>query len=475
MEPTATALPASLAAAPIDVPQFPPVIRDLHSFSDMDDPAGVWPALHLLPRYSVQFEVQREPSTGVTALRMAVTARLVNLSNEPQRRLVFNLPQYCAASVYGLNPIEIDANWYTPTLDAETGEIAVLLDEAVPPGDTTDIHFIWNEDYAGCSAALADSAIQFGPDAFALSLPADMVVFADDIQQPAAELPALFHVLFNNHAAATWVSAGMHRNEDDTGALSGTEVRWGPNYTWQAAYGPWQPEIRQIGDQQVQFWIQSKHAEDAAADLRLASDFLAYLQHQLGPPPAVTFQVVDFPGIPVDLAAPGLLLTHAFDSYSGEEGLLQGLAAARTAALWRPEQVAAAGWLFPALSGYLVLGYEDEAYGAGTSTGRLSHYRSWLFNDQLADMPLQSFSDGALTDRQMQLFTQYKGVLFLDVLQAQVGKQVLDEALIALYQQYPADMDPVQTLRDNLETGCTCSLADLFDLWVNEGGMFLGP
>jgi hypothetical protein len=105
----------------------------------------------------------------------------------------------------------------------------------------------------------------------------------------------------------------------------------------------------------------------------------------------------------------------------------------------------------------------------------LSDFRQWLRSSSNAEtpigLPLAEYPDVG----DYGLIVYIKGALFFDALRTEVGDEVFFAFLQRYFAEFRYGFATAADFENEAERACGCTLDDLFELWVSQGGELPGP
>ena len=222
------------------------------------------------------------------------------------------------------------------------------------------------------------------------------------------------------------------------------------------------------GEVQLHAWTLPAHSVEAESLLEDAAAQMDILGGFWGVYPYTELHLVDVPGRPAQ-GWPAMLVVGTFGTNTALEAVLQGVAQQWTVGLTASDPLEEP-WISEAFTLYANALYYENALGIGAATGFLSDVRAVLRESGLAAEPVGQPADAFDSPTQYTLLTGYKGALLLESLRWQMGRTAFFTFMADVFEQHRFGWISGDDLQAAAEQACACSLDDLFDLWVREGG-----
>lgn len=266
--------------------------------------------------------------------------------------------------------------------------------------------------------------------------------------------------------AATGVET--EARDSGEGIIESTYVS-GPVRDFAFAVGPLVAETRMVGQVLLRAWILPEHDADFELVLDAAAEQMALLDEWVGPYPYKELDLVDAPGAFGGIEYPGLVFLGTLGSAWVVEPTVHEVAHQWFYGLIGNDQVREP-WLDEAAATYAEALYYERAFGTGRATSFLSQLRAVLRSHPDPAQPIGLAVGDYDTVRDYSLFVYFKGALFFDALRQRLGEDTFRAFLASYDEAFRYAIADGQGFQELAEEACSCSLDDLFKLWVLEGG-----
>jgi aminopeptidase N len=243
----------------------------------------------------------------------------------------------------------------------------------------------------------------------------------------------------------------------------------GPVRDFAFAVGPLVAETRMVGQVLLRAWILPEHDADFELVLDTAAEQMALLDEWVGPYPYKELDLVDAPGAFGGIEYPGLVFLGTLGSAWVVEPTVHEVAHQWFYGLIGNDQVREP-WLDEAAATYAEALYYERAFGTGRATSFLSQLRAVLRSHPDPAQPIGLAVSDYDTVRDYSLFVYFKGALFFDALRQRLGEDTFRAFLASYDEAFRYAIADGQGFQELAEEACSCSLDDLFELWVLEGG-----
>lgn len=278
--------------------------------------------------------------------------------------------------------------------------------------------------------------------------------------------------------AATWpadlalAASGVAFDQSEAGGLNQATFISGPMRDIALALGPFERETRQVGEVTLQTWVLRSHRQDVEVVFDAAITQMALLSESMGPYPYPELDIVDAPGAFGGIEYPGLIYLGTLGSHWVIEPTVHEVAHQWFYGLIGDDQIEQP-WLDEAAATYAQALYYEQAQGSGRAASFLSDLRSIVRQQPDPDLPVGLAVGDYPDEYSYAIFVYYKGALFFDALQRELGASGFQDFLRRYFAAYRYGFADAEGFQQVAETTCACDLDPLFDLWVYNGGRVL--
>jgi len=243
----------------------------------------------------------------------------------------------------------------------------------------------------------------------------------------------------------------------------------GPMRDLAIAVGPLQGHARMVDGVRLQAWLLPEHEGDAKQVLDAAQAQLQLLGGLIGPYRYAELDLVDAPGAFGGIEYPGLVYLGTIGTSWMIEPIVHEVAHQWFYAMIGDDQLREP-WLDEAAATYMTALYYEDAVSTGRGTGFLSDLRSLVRQQADPDLPIGMPVDGYGSENEYAVFVYFKGALFFDALRNRLGESGFRSFLQSYYREELYRIAEAADFQAAAEVECRCSLQELFDLWVYDGG-----
>jgi hypothetical protein len=437
-------------------------------------------------RYWIEVEVSFDPEGEQARLDGMARIRFTNASSKALREIPImlwpNHEQY--ASVMTVEPALVEGR----LVELEQGEIDVSmqvpLHEALPAGESVDISLPFQ---ISADRIMASTPQRFGiaggvliaPTFYPLIPPLQNGEWRIETAPPGGDTTTsqvsfyevTIRVPHEFSVAATGVEDESHEPRE---GISETTFVSGPVRDVAFAAGPLIAQTRTVGQVLLRAWVLPEHEQDLEVVLDAAAEQVALLEEWVGPYPYKELDLVDAPGAFGGIEYPGLVFLGTLGSAWVVEPTVHEVAHQWFYGLIGNDQIREP-WLDEAAATYAEALYYERVFGTGRATSFLRQLRAVLRSHPDPAQPIGLPVGEYESVRDYSLFVYFKGALFFDALRQRLGEQTFRDFLASYDEAYRYAIADGLGFQELAEEACSCSLDDLFDSWVFEGGELSVP
>lgn len=243
----------------------------------------------------------------------------------------------------------------------------------------------------------------------------------------------------------------------------------GPVRDFAFALGRFVSAEARAGKVAVRAWVLESHAAAAEETARVAAQAVETFGQLIGEYPYDELDVVDAPGAFGGIEYPGLVFIGVVGDSWAEIVVVHEVAHQWFYALIGNDQLLEP-WLDEAAASYAESLYYEATGDPRSATGLLDEDRLILRSMDETDTPIGLPVSEYGSEAEYGVYVYLKGALFFDALRNRLGEDGFSAFLQAYFSQHRYGFASAASFQSAAEATCGCDLADLFDLWVYEGG-----
>lgn len=283
---------------------------------------------------------------------------------------------------------------------------------------------------------------------------------------------SFYHVRITSPAELALAASGSIVSQKESGESRTSEIVTGPVRDFAFALGMMSVQEREVDGTNLRAWLIPDHEEQAERMLSAAAVQLELMNDLVGPYPYRELDMVDLTGVFGGIEYPGLVTIGTVGTPFLIRPVVHEVAHQWFYGLIGDDQLQEP-WLDEAAATYFEIRYFEEAQGSGTAAGYISSHRDQLRSHPNPEIPIGkpvvAYSPG-----EYGLFVYLKGSLFFDAIRAELGEDLFQVFLHEYYAAFRYGFASAADFQDTAESVCACSLQELFDLWVHQGGEIPG-
>ncbi len=268
------------------------------------------------------------------------------------------------------------------------------------------------------------------------------------------------------------VASGVEIDRRENGDTSIATIVSGPMRDLAFALGPFVSDSLVLDDVELKAWVLPQHQEDMDVLLEAAGVQIELLGELLGPYPYPELDLVDAPGAFGGIEYPGLVYLGTLGTSWVIEPTVHEVAHQWFYGLIGGDQIREP-WLDEAAATYAEALYYEAARGAGRGTGFLSELRAIVRSQPNPALPIGLAVGDYQSEFEYAAMVYFKGALFFDALRNALGEHAFKVFLREYFEAYRFGIADSAGFQQIAERSCSCDLAEIFDLWVYEGGTIL--
>jgi hypothetical protein len=435
--------------------------------------------------YGIDVDVTFDPWGEFAVLEGWAQIRFTNPLDNPLEDFVLMLwpndGQYLAEMVAG--PLLIDGKTIEPEVELDGLVLRAPLSPSLQPGMTVDVKMPFKVEVLG---SIEDERKRFGITNGVLIAPTfyPLVPRLIDGQWQAEAAPeggdttssevSFYQVSVTASDHYQIVTSGVEIENEvlEDGRQRVTFVS-GPMRDFALALGSFEEYSRTFGDIVVNAWVLPQHEYNGERILNLAEIQMGFLSDLVGPYPYAELDIVDAPCGFGGIEYPGLIYICSMDRGYLVDPLVHEVAHQWFYAVVGNDQLQEP-WLDEAAASYWQVLYYENAVNEERAVEQLDRYRSWIDIGRMK-APIGLGIGEYASKEDYYVIVYYKGALFYDALRTRLGDELFFEFLQTYYQTHRYRFSTSQSFQETAEVICACSLDDLFDLWVYQGGALTSP